>query len=287
MKYFGILTISLAVASMVLLPDACCGQASADSPGTTVQGKPLPEDLSGSSYKTRPIPQVEVITPFPGSASSDKNFLEYRSQDQMTAPDRALVQSANPSVREDATFAGMDFDKGGWSYQQLVCTALPDHVFLIFKEDNGPGDVSMFSAAIPRSDKGRARVIAIERRGYSLFSPAPANALTIATFNRIRADEPENKSADWLATALCYAALAGARPVILPVTKDSGGPDLALAFPPRLEVGNDGGTTVRFVDAATESHATEWALTFDPKGQLLKVDHFAAPNYAVTPIPSN
>jgi hypothetical protein len=180
----------------------------------------------------------------------------------------------------------MEFDAGNWSYQQLVCKALPAHVFLIFKEDNGPGDVSMFSASIPSSGAGRVRVIAIERRGYSLFSPAPVNALTIAAFNRIRADEPKNESADWLGTALCYAALAGARPAISALQRDSGGEELALTFPPRVEVGDDGGETVRFVDAATERHATEWALTFDPKGHLLKVDHFATPEFAVTPVPS-
>ena len=287
MKYFGFMIISLAAVSTILLPGVCWAQTSTDSSRAATQGKQLPDDLSGSSYKTRPIPQVEVVTPFTANAPSDKNPLEYRQQDQITAPDHALVQSANPSIREGAAFAGMEFDAGNWSYQQLVCKALPAHVFLIFQEDNGPGDVSMFSAAIPRSGKGRVRVIVIERRGYSLFSPAPVNALTIATFNRIRADEPQNKSADWLGTALCYAALAGARPVISPLSKDSAGQDLALEFPPKLEVENDGESTVRFVDAATERHASEWALTFDPKGQLLKVDHFATPEFAVTPVPSN
>ncbi len=287
MKYFGMATIFLATAAIILVPGVCWAQTNTDSSGAATQGNPLPDDLSGSSYKTRPIPQVEVVTPFPVNAPTDNHPLEYRQQDQMTAPDRALVESANPSIREGATFAGMEFDSGTWSYQQLVCKALPAHVFLIFKEDNGPGDVSMFSAAIPRSGKDRVRVIAIERRGYSLFSPTPVNSLTIAAFNRIRADEPENQSADWLGTALCYAALAGARPAISPLPRESGGQDLALEFPPKLEVGNDGESTVRFVDAATERHASEWALTFDPKGQLVKVDHFATPEFPVTPIPSN
>jgi hypothetical protein len=287
MKYFGILTISLAAASTILLPGASRAQTSTESSGAATQVKQLPNDLSGSSYSTRPLPQVEVITPFPVNAPPDKNPLEYRQQGQMTEPDRALVESANPSIREGAAFAGMEFDSGNWSYQQMVCKALPAHVFLIFEEDNGPGDVSMFSAAIPRSGRGHVRIIAIERRGYSLFSPTPVNALTIAAFNRIRADETKNESADWLGTALCYAALAGARPVISPLKKHSTGQDPVLTFPPRVEVGNDGGETVRFVDAATQHHATEWALTFDPKGQLLKVDHFATPEFAVTPIRSN
>lgn len=288
MKHFGIAKIFLAAAvALILLSGECRAQTSPDSSGAVTQVKQLPSDLSGSSYPTRPIPQVEVITPFPVNAPPDKNPLEYRQQSQMTEPDRALVESVNPSIREGASFAGMEFDSGNWSYQQLVCKALPAHVFLIFEEDKGPGDVSMFSAAIPRSGRGRVRIIAIERRGYSLFSPAAVNPLTIAAFNRIRGDEPENKSADWLGTALCYAALAGAHPAISPLPKNSSRQDFALTFPPRVEVGDDGGETIRFVDIATQPQITEWALTFDPKGHLLKVDHFATPEFAVTPFPSN
>lgn len=272
---------------MTLLPGVCRAQTGTESSGAAAQGKQLPDDLSGNSYKRTPIPQVEIVTPFAPNVHPQKDLLEYRQQDQMTAQDRALVESANPSIREGAAFAGMEFDAGSWSSQQLVCKSLPAHIFLIFKEDNGPRDVSMFSAAIPRGGKGRVRVIAIERRGYSLFSPAAVNALTIAAFNRIRGDEPENKSADWLGTALCYAALAGAHPAISPSPKNSSRQDFALTYPPRVEVGDDGGETIRFVDAAADRHTTEWALTFDPKGRLLKVDHFATPEFAVTPFPSN
>ncbi len=284
MKRIAFLNISLAAATTILVTGACRAQTSAEQ--SAAQAQQLPDDLSGSSYKTRPVPQVEDIAPFSANANSDQNPIYYRAQDEMTTPDRALVESANPSIHGGAAFAGMEFEKGSWSYRQLVCKAMPEHVFLIFEEDNGPGDVSMFSAAIPRSGKGRVRVIPIERRGYNLFSPAAVNALTIAAFNRIRADEPDNKSTNWLATGLCYAALAGARPLISQGSKDPNGRDFALVFPPRLELGTDGAITVRFVDAAMTSRPTEWAQTFDSKGQLLKVDHFAAPDYPVTPIPS-
>lgn len=210
----------------------------------------------------------------------------YLSQGQMSAADRALAAGADPTIRDAATLAGMELDTGKWVYQQLACRALPDHLFLIFTADNGPGDVSIFSAAIPRGGNGRIRVIPVERRGYSLFSPAAVNPLTVAAFNRIRADEPANKSADWLATALCYAALAGAHPAISPSPKDTKDAGSALVFPPTLEIGDLGESTVRFVDVSTERQPTEWALTFSQKGQLLKVDHFATPNFAVTPIPA-
>jgi len=248
---------------------------------------PAPADLSGASYKARPIPRVEVITPFVTNPPSQEKTdpLRFLSRDQISASDQALVSGADLKIREGATLAGMELNAGRWGYLQLVCKALPGHVFLIYQSDNGPGDVSLFSAAIPRSSSGRVRVIPIERRGYSLFSPAPVNALTVAEFNRIRADEPENKSADWLGTALCYAALAGAQPALSPASIDSSAAAMPLTFPPTLEIGSLGDSTVRFVDVAKQNQPTEWALTFSSSGQLLKVDHFASPNYAVTPVP--
>ena len=292
MKPLGIATI-LVAGPVVFLSFAQCEAQTGVIPNSAPTSKPLPVDLSGSSYKTRVIPNVEVTTPFAsnGSPSETADPVRVLTRDQMSATDRSLAASADPQIREAAILAGLEFDQGRWSHQQLVCRALPDHLFLIFAADNGPGDVSLFSAAIPRSATGRVRIVPIERRGYSLFSPAPVNALAVAAFNRIRADEPENKSVDWLATALCYAALAGAHPVLSSTKKDSPGGTISgslatLDFPPTLEVGASGDSTVRFVDVADERRPLEWALTFSLKGQLLKVDHFAAPNFAVRPIPA-
>jgi hypothetical protein len=287
MKHSGNFAIAFALASACFSAYPSSAQSPGDSSTGNPQGTPLSSDLSGSSYKARPISPDSVSPAFspnaPASARIDP--LAYRLADEMTAEDRSLAASADARIREGATLAGMEFDHGKWTHQQLVCRALPDHVFLLFENDNGPGDLSLFSAAIARGSSGRVRVIPVERRGYSLFSPPPVNALTVAAFNRIRADEPENKSADWLATALCYAALAGARPAVTAAKKDSTGNDAALAFPPTLELDPAGDSTVRFVDVAATRNPSEWALTFNPKGQLLKVEHFATPAYSAVPLP--
>ncbi len=184
--------------------------------------------------------------------------------------------------------AGIEFDKEKWTDQQLVCEALPGHVFLLFNENKGAGDRSLFSAAIPRSSVGRVRIIPIQRRSYSLFSPAPLNAVAIAEFNRIRAGEPATKPADWLSTALCYAALTGGHPDTSPLAKKSADANLGLSFPPTIEVQSDGGAIVRFVDVPTAHQPMQWALAFNSKGRLLKVARTATPLYAVKlvlPIP--
>lgn len=287
----GILTLQIKLAisaSLLVAIHAQSPTASLPSNQADPSGKPLPDDLSGASYKARTIAPAEAVTPFAVNplASQKVDPLLYVTLDQMSDADRALAASSGAKILEGADLAGFELNVGKWSSQQLVCKALPAHVFLLFRGDNGRGDQSVFSAAIPHNAKGRVRIIAVERRGYSLFLPAAINELTVSQFNRIRADEPENKSADWLATALCYAALAGARPALTTVSKGSTSATDSLVFPPTLEVGPLGESTVRFVDVASDTQPTEWALQFDPKGQLLKVDHFATPSYAVTPIPA-
>jgi len=300
MKPFAIAAIPLAASLVFILPAASEAQSAANANSaqapdqtstqiSTQTSRPVPVDPTGSSYKVRVLPDAGVAIPFAANAppSETADPLRFLSQDQMAAADGALAATADPEIRRDAALAGFDLGLANWSYRQLVCRALPAHLFLVYESRNGPGDVSIFSVAIPRGGSGRARVIPVARRGYSLFSPT----LAIAAFNRIRGDEPENKSVDWLATGLCYAALAGAHPVLSSASKNSTGAaapsaSAALDFPPTLEIAATGDSTVHFVDAANERRPTEWALTFSQKGQLLAVGHFAAPIFAVSELPA-
>jgi hypothetical protein len=211
----------------------------------------------------------------------------------MNGADHDLAANSQPAIRDAAEFAGIEFDKGKWSYQQVECQAIPGHLFLLFQADSGTGDVSLFSASIPRTDSGprtgtgHVRIIPVERRGFSLFSPAPVNALAMAAFNRIRAEEPTGPPADWLASGLCYAALTDPRLEITLAPQQAPDSDLSLSYPPSLEMGAEGESTVRFVDVATPRQPMQWALTFDAKDQLVRVEHFPAPVYVTRIIPKN
>jgi hypothetical protein len=194
----------------------------------------------------------------------------------MTPQDRDLAADAESSIGERAGFAGLEFNEGKWAYQQVVCSALPNHLFLQFTRNNGRGDVSVFSASIPRSGDGRVRIIPIQRRGYSLFSPAPINALTISAFNHIRAEEHIEATPEWLATGLCYAALAGAHPLI-------GSPEetnfrkLPAAPTGREVIPQRGGAVISFTDVSALPRPMDWTMTFNGKGKLLKATHSRAP----------
>jgi hypothetical protein len=213
----------------------------------------------------------------PGSESTvPVAALEFRSYEQMSGQDRDLAADAESAIGERAGFAGLEFNEGKWSYQQIVCPALPNHLLLQFTRNNGTGDMSVFSAAIPRGGDGKVRIIPIVRRGYSLFSPAPINALTISAFNHIRAEEHSEQTPAWLETGLCYGALAGAHPQIGPA-EETEVKKLPAAPPGRLDIPMHGGAVISFTDVSAIPRPMLWTMTFNGKGRLLKATHSRAP----------
>jgi hypothetical protein len=196
---------------------------------------------------------------------------------EMSQQDRDLEADAEASIQERAGFQVLGFNQGDWTYEQLVCPTLPNHLFLRFSRNEGSRETSMFSAAIPRNGEGKIRVIPIVRRGYSLLSPAPIGALTISAFNHIRAEENAATPADWLGTGLCYAALAGANPQAGQL--HSGSPeirDLPATLAPTLELSARGDVVIHFADLSTAPRPMEWHMTFDSHGKLIKANHVPA-----------
>jgi hypothetical protein len=234
------------------------------------------KDAQGNRVKVIPPardPFAETSFAVNSRTAQSPLYLEIRSASEMTQQDRDVEADAESSIRERAGFEALGFNEGDWSYQQLVCPTFPNHVLLRFSRNNGVGDVSMFSASIPKSGEGRVRIIPILRRGYSLFSPAPINALTISAFNHIRAEESGDKSPDWVMTGLCYAALAGANPKAAFVANDPGDQVFPAAMSPVLDILKDGGSIIRFVNL--DSRPMEWNMTFNAKGKLIKATHSA------------
>lgn len=243
-------------------------------------------DATAAGLKIRQIPEKVPPMPFPPGSEAPGRVrkIEFRSPEQMTEKDKLLEADAESSIQERTGWAGLEFNEGKWSYRQVVCPALPNHLFLEFTRNNGAGDVSMFSASIPRNGEGRVRIIPIQRRSYSLFSPAPINALTISAFNHIRAEEMAVKAPDWLTTGMCYAALAGAHPetVLLPDKLDEQKFPAAMAA--IMEIPSQGGAIIRFADVAPQ-RPMQWTMTFNGKGKLLKATHTPATLITAKTIP--
>jgi len=237
--------------------------------------------------KVRTVPPPEPPIPFSVDTATSVSVptVEFRTSDQITQSDRLLVANAESSIAEHAGLNGMAFAEGNWNYQQIVCPALPNHLFLQYTRNNGTGDVSVFSASIPREGEGRVRIIPILKRGYSLFSPTSINALTISVFNHIRVEEPmQDRSAKWEGNALCYAALAGAHPqIVAPDAEPAPGKPIP-AMTAVMFVNVKGGETIRFADAAAKPRPMEWTMTFTARGKLVKATHTPVQMYAARPV---
>jgi hypothetical protein len=218
------------------------------------------------------VVQPGSATPFPlgKEAEPAATDVEFRNPDRMTAADRALEAQSESAIAQHAAFENFQLNDGRWSYQQIACRALPNHLFLRFTRSRGAGDRSMFSVSIPRAGKGRLRLIPILRRGFSLYSPAPSREGSVAAFNQIRTEDGPDPNAGWLETALCYAALTGANPSVGPLTGEA---VLDDPSPPLAEmlVTIDGGAVVTFTDEAAKPRPILWTMTFNPEGALLKV----------------
>lgn len=238
---------------------------------------------AGAQIQATPVPALQpkvtqerhqtVFSGFVPGSPLDALPVTLRAPARMTPSDRALEAAAEPSIAKHAGDAGFDFSHGPWSFSQVVCPAFPNHLFLRFTRNQGAGDLSVFTASIPRNGQSRVRIIPIERRSYSLFTPAPVNELTIDAFNRIRAEEHADGPTPWVGISLCYAALAGVRlplnPNPSPSPNPSDGSGSAQTVSSILALDGDSGAIMRLTDTAS-APPTEWKLTFDRKGKLIK-----------------
>lgn len=242
---------------------------------------------SGQEGTVVPGPKVSVVKPAQDTLSDPRLAQEgklpqgvvVRPADAMKQEDKDLAASAAPAIRERAGLDDLGFTEGDWQQSQLDCPAFPQHLLLRFTLNRGAGDVSMFSASIPRGKEGRVRVIPILRRGYMLISPAPVNKLTISAFNQIRVEEHQRANADWSAVSLCYAALSSVR-----WSQPHDEVTVAPAGSNTLELQPDGGVSVALELAAPSPG--RWLVTYDRRGQLKGAEYTPFGDEMWRPLPA-
>lgn len=236
--------------------------AIASGPSLVSQSVPPPASVHG-----RPVPaSVDPManSPFDASGAPASPF-QILPAGEMSQADKDLLARFEPALQRQAKNMDMGFSQGNWTYAQLACPSFPNHLFLRFTRNGGKGDLSGFSASIPRASSGRLRLIPVLRRGYSLFSPAPANPVTVAVFNRILGEEKSSTKPNWVDVARCYAALAGADSE--PPSSDQATAASISSIHPIMELTLDGRSIIRFVTA--QPRPREWEMTFDRKGKLI------------------
>jgi hypothetical protein len=222
----------------------------------------------------------------------------------MTEADRNLVLVNEAEIARRAELQGFGLDaaransagdkvgKGSWGFEQAVCPVFPDHLILEYSRDNGGGDVTLFSVAIPRgtANGGHVRVIPVRRRSYSLWTPASSNALTLNDFNHMVSEGGKGVDPDWLTLGLCYAALAGGHVRAALVPASDSDEVYPLFAPATLSVSGKGGAEIHLADVThypqPKVKAMDWVFDFSQNGRLLKVRHTVAQEEFERPLPA-
>jgi hypothetical protein len=293
MKTF-LLRMALSWAALALVGAASGAQGQAAGQATAQA-----DDEHG--LRVREIHPKATASPFPLDARTGRvQELEFRAPEQMTAADRSLAEANEGEIARRAELQGFHFGSGGdggWGYEQAVCPAFPDHLILEYSRGEGAGDATLFSVAIPRGGEGHVRVIPVRRRGYSLWTPASSNALTLNDFNHMVKEGGNGLShdshpsgvdlplgtPDWLTLGLCYAALAGGhvRAALVALTPQE--QVYPMLTPAMLKVSGKGGAVVRFADATPHVKQMDWVMTFAQNGRLMQVKH--TPSQAIVERP--
>ena len=242
-------------------------------------------------------------TPFPGVAAvpiattplsvpPSVIALDHLDPGQMSAADYDVVSNLSPELSKQAALANFDISNPGWHYQQIVCPAFPDYVFLAFTHGADESGSSRFAAMLPRNS-AQVRIVSTYAHGLLPFDASWNRPGTFEVFNGIlrqeRGMEPLSHARNWLMIAVCYAELSG-YPV--QVLNYSPLPDKSLdllrldANQPQMLIESDQSADVTFSDVSRPTITTNWSLHFDRHGQITSASKSLArqsPDIALKP----
>jgi hypothetical protein len=200
--------------------------------------------------------------------------LEHLEPGQMNAADYDVVSNLSPELSKQAAFANFDISNPGWHYQQIMCTAFPDYVFLAFTHGADESGSSRFAAMLPRNS-AQVRIVSTYAHGLLPFDASWNRPGTFEVFNGmlrdVRGMEPLSRAHNWLMIAVCYAELSGCPVQVLNYAPL---PDKSLdllrldANQPQMLIESDQSADVTFSDVSRPTITTNWSLHFDRHGQI-------------------
>jgi hypothetical protein len=224
-------------------------------------------------------------TPFPGIAPVPIGTtplgappfviaLEHLEPAQMSAADNEVVSNLSAELSRQAALANFDISNTEWHYQQVVCPAFPDYVFLSFTHGPDPDGSSRFAAMLPRDSAG-VRIVSTYTHGLLPFDVSWNRPGTFEVFNGMlrheRDQSPLSSAPNWLLISMCYAELSG-YPVQVLSSLPTPDPTLDMlrldANQPQMLIEPDQSTDVTFSDVSRPSITSNWSLHFDRHGQI-------------------
>ena len=200
--------------------------------------------------------------------------LDHLDPGQMNAADYDVVSNLSPELSKQAALANFDISNPGWHYQQILCPAFPDYVFLAFSHGADDSGSSRFVAMLPRNT-AQVRIVSTYAHGLLPFDASWNRPGTFEVFNGMlrqeRGTTPLSHARNWLMIAVCYAELSG-YPV--QVLNYSPLPDKSLdllrldANQPQMMIESDQSADVTFSDVSRPTLTTNWTIHFDRHGQI-------------------
>jgi hypothetical protein len=256
----------LLCASVALYFVAAAAQAPAQSP--------FPGYTATVTNTVFPGVTAAPVGASPLSAPPTVIALDHLEPAQMSAADYEVVSNLSAELSKAAALASFDISNPAWRYQQIVCPAFPDYVFLSFRHGADDSGSSHFAAMLPRSNS-QVRVITAYAHGLLPFEASWNRPGTFEVFNGMlrqeRAMAPLSEARNWLLIAVCYAELSG-YPVQVLNYNPRPEPTLDLlrlnANQPQMLIEPDQSAVVTFSDVSRPAITTNWSLHFDRRGQL-------------------
>jgi hypothetical protein len=231
------------------------------------------------------VPATPTKTAFPGvtavpiattplSVPPSVIALEHLEPGQMNAADYDVVSNLSPELSKQAALANFDISNPGWHYQQIMCPAFPDYVFLAFTHGADESGSSRFAAMLPRNS-AQVRIVSTYAHGLLPFDASWNRPGTFEVFNGmlrdVRGMEPLSHAHNWLMISVCYAELSGYPVQVLNYTPlPSKSLDLLRldANQPQMVIESDQSADVTFSDVSRPTITTNWSLHFDRHGQI-------------------
>jgi hypothetical protein len=196
---------------------------------------------------------------------------------EMSAADRTRLEQREVDVSSAAAFYGFDISNSHWTYQQIVCRSLPDHMMLSFGNDSVEHGPSHFVALVPANGE-KVQVVTEYARGLLPFHAAWEKSTAYEAFNRMtatdRGEHALGPQSHWLNLGMCFVALTGHLPRVAEpresveaseaLTKRNGSTPIILIDPGKA-------AEVDFSDVS-EARTGNWRLRFDNRGRLTKAE---------------
>jgi hypothetical protein len=235
---------------------------------------PFPGDTATVTNTVFPGVTPSPVAASPLSAPPTVIALDHLDPAQMNAADYEVVSNLSAELSKAAALASFDISNPAWHYQQIVCPAFPDYVFLSFVHGADDSGSSHFAAMLPRNSS-QVHVITAYAHGLLPFEASWNRPGTFEVFNGMLRQErgmaPLSEARNWLLIAVCYAELSGHQVQVLNYNPR---PERTLdllrlnANQPQMLIEPDQSAEVTFSDVSRPTITTNWSLHFDRRGQL-------------------